>query len=172
MKKLILEVSKCTGCGQCALTCAFHNTDTFDLKQSSIRVVQWEDICLSVPVVCQQCGDAQCIEICPTDALSWDPELHTITLDEPKCILCEACIYECTYDAMHLTEDGYPATCDQCNGDPECVKVCFPGALSYIEVLDDVGEQFREVVKSLVERGDGKNVPPPVFLKNIGSLHP
>jgi anaerobic carbon-monoxide dehydrogenase iron sulfur subunit len=170
MKKLVLEISKCTGCGQCALTCAFNKYDAFDIKRSNIKVVQWEDICLSVPMVCQQCGDAQCIEICPTDALSWDSNLHTIQLDKAVCINCEACIHECTYQVMHLDEDDFPATCDHCLGDPQCVKACYPGALSYVEVSDDVPEQFREFVVTLVDRAKGKNVPPPAWLKKMGNL--
>jgi carbon-monoxide dehydrogenase iron sulfur subunit len=169
MKKLVLEVSKCTGCGQCALTCAFTKTGYFDLHQSNIQVVQWEDICLSVPVVCQQCSDAQCIEICPTDALSWDPALHTIKLNKALCINCEACVYECTHQAMHMNAEGFPITCDQCYGDPECVKVCFPGALSYVEVPDEA-EQFRVFVEDLAARANGKNNPPPDELRYMGNL--
>jgi len=172
MKKIVVEVSKCTGCGQCALTCTFYKNELFDLKQSNIHLVQWEDICLSVPVVCQQCGDAQCIEICPTDALGWDPELHVIRLDKSVCLKCEACIYECTYQVMHNMPDGFPTTCDQCNGNPQCVKACYPGALSYVEVPDNATEQFRQVVQALVERTQGKNIAAPLLIKNEGSLKP
>jgi anaerobic carbon-monoxide dehydrogenase iron sulfur subunit len=170
MKKIVVDLKKCTGCGQCALACAFIKTELFDLNQSNIHVIQWEDICLSVPMMCQQCHDASCIEICPTEALSWDPQLHVIRLDREACTQCEACREECTFQVIHMTDEAYPMTCDQCNGDPACVKSCYPGALSYLEVAEDSGEQFREVVDVLIARSIGKNVPPPDLLLREGDL--
>jgi Fe-S-cluster-containing dehydrogenase component len=170
MEKIVVDLNKCTGCGQCTLTCAFAKTETFELAQSNIHVVQWEDICLSVPMMCQQCHDAQCIEVCPIDALSWDPDLHVIRLDEDLCISCEVCMEECTFQVIHMTHAGFPMTCDQCGGSPACVEVCFPGALSYVNVSEDTGEQFRDVVQVLIDKTNGKNVDPPEVLLSEGDL--
>ena len=170
MKKITVEVSKCTGCGQCMMTCAFNKTGAFDLRRSHIRVVQWEDICLSVPVVCRQCADAPCIEACPSRALSRHPVTGAITVDEDACTGCEACVQECTYQVLRLSAEGIPVTCDLCGGNPACVASCYPGALSFVELPDGAPDPLREVAAELVARAAGKNVAPPEALRRKASL--
>jgi len=172
MKKLKIDVSKCSGCGQCALTCAFKTSGTFDLGKSAIRVLQWEDFCLSVPVVCQQCDDARCIWACPAEALSRHPVTGAIMVDVDNCINCDACRDECTYMVTRINESGLPVTCDLCNGDPLCVKACFPGALTFEEVPAEAWDPFRPFVDSLNARYQGKHVPLPEGLRQLGDLLP
>ena len=166
MKQIVLDVAKCTGCGQCVLTCAFKNVGRFDLNQSNIRIIQWEDICLSVPHLCQQCHDTPCIVKCPTDAIAVNAETGAIVIDNELCIQCGICVRECRYQVIHLDPEGYPLTCDLCNGDPKCVKVCYPGALSFDEIPDEQREPLREYVEVLIDRASGKPVPPPEELHN------
>jgi carbon-monoxide dehydrogenase iron sulfur subunit len=161
MKKIRIDVGMCTGCGQCALTCAFKNVDSFDLRQSSISIVQWEDICLSVPLVCQQCKEAACISACPTEAISNDPLTGAIVIDRDLCNLCYNCVEECTYQVIHIAPKDEPVTCDLCSGNPKCVLACYPQALSYEFVPDEEWEPFSEISQVLVARAMGRNVPPP-----------
>lgn len=170
MNKITIDVSKCTGCHQCVLTCGFIQSNTFDQRTSHIRVVQWEDLCLSVPIMCQQCDDAQCIAACPTEALSHDPASGIIVLDVDGCIKCEACAVECTYQVMHMTEEALPVTCDLCHGSPQCVLVCYPGALKFEEVPDKQREPLRELSQVLNARLTGKNVRPPAVLMEMADL--
>jgi len=165
MKQITIDVGHCTGCGQCALNCSFKNTGTFDLSQSSIHVVQWEDICLSVPQVCQQCKQSPCILVCPSDALSLNPNTGAIQLDTAACSQCGACETECTYQVIHITYDGYPQTCDLCGGNPQCVLVCYPGALHFEEIAEKDKEPFHPLAGILIDRAAGKNVPAPEELK-------
>lgn len=50
---------------------------------------------------CTECG--ACITICPTGALSMDPDSRHIHFDADKCIACEACVPVCPPRAMELT---------------------------------------------------------------------
>ncbi len=170
MKKIKINISKCTGCNQCVLTCSFVKSGTFDPRQSRIRIVQWEDRCLSVPIMCQQCEDANCIAVCPTNALTHDPDTGVIVLDAVGCINCDACAVECTYQVMHMTTDGLPVTCDLCGGDPECVKVCYPGALTFEEVPDAEREPLRSLAETLNARSAGQLGEAPAELLERATL--
>ena len=167
MKKILIDVGMCTGCGQCALTCAFKNSQTFDLAQSNIQVVQWEDICLSVTVVCQQCQDAACISVCPTEAISFHPRTGAIQIDMDICTQCHECVEECRYHVIQITPVGDPHTCDLCDGNPKCVIACYPQALSFVEITNDEWEPFKEYAETLVARLDGKLVPAPDVLAKM-----
>ncbi|RPI87071.1 MAG: 4Fe-4S dicluster domain-containing protein [Chloroflexi bacterium] len=161
MKQIKVDVAKCTGCGQCALTCSFKNVGKFELNQSNIRIIQWEDICLSVPKLCQQCSDTPCVVVCPTEAISVNPATGAIVIDNELCIQCNLCVDECRYHVIHIDLEGYPLTCDLCGGSPKCVTVCFPGALSFEEIPDAEKEPFKALAKILIDRGEGKPVLPP-----------
>ncbi|HBG73979.1 MAG: hypothetical protein A2X25_02440 [Chloroflexi bacterium GWB2_49_20] len=166
MKQIKVDVEKCTGCGQCALTCSFKNVDKFELNQSNIRIIQWEDICLSVPSLCQQCSDTPCIVSCPTEAISVNSATGAIIIDTDLCTQCYECQEACRYQVIHTTLDGYPLTCDLCGGTPKCVAVCFPGALRFEEIHDAEKEPFKVLASILSDRASGKLVSPPAELSS------
>lgn len=171
MKMLKVILSECTGCNQCALTCAYKVSGTYDLTKSCIRVIQWEDICLSVPLTCQQCLDAPCIAVCPTESLARHPQTGAIMLNMETCLNCNECVDACRYQVMLLTEDQYPYTCDLCSGNPQCVAACYPGALQFVEVPDDQREPWQSLAQVLIDRRSGKNVPPPEMLRKEVIVH-
>jgi Fe-S-cluster-containing dehydrogenase component len=166
MKQIRVDVEKCTGCGQCVLACSFRNVGRFELNQSNIRIVQWEDICLSVPHLCQQCSDTPCVVSCPTEAIQVNPETGAIVIDTDLCTQCNNCVYECRYQVIHIDLEGYPLTCDLCGGNPRCVAVCFPGALSFTEIPEAEKEPLKALAQVLIDRAEGRNVPPPVDLSS------
>ena len=50
-----------------------------------------------------------------------------------KCIGCSACVWACPFGASELDLITRVAhRCDQCDGDPLCVKHCPTGALRYV----------------------------------------
>jgi len=69
------------------------------------------------------------------NALSKD-EKGVIRIDEYKCNGCGWCIRACKFGAitLHPTK-RVVMTCDLCDGDPECVKLCpFEGALTFATI--------------------------------------
>ena len=141
MKVLSAEPKKCTGCKICEQWCTISHYNVMNPKKSRISVTRSHDDLMNYPVACHQCVDAPCIAACPTkiSALSRDENTGAIIVDENKCILCKACIRACPYDAMK----AFPAakhvfTCDLCGGDPQCVKHCPQGVLSYEEMAKEV----------------------------------
>ena len=68
------------------------------------------------------------MDICPTGAISKSSEGVTTITDE-ECIECGACLETCKYNAIKLAEKAL--ICNQCSGEPECVKRGPTGALGY-----------------------------------------
>jgi carbon-monoxide dehydrogenase iron sulfur subunit len=161
MKAIVIETEKCTGCHQCVLTCAFVKAGHFVPDDAAVRIAQWEERCLSVPVICRLCADAPCVSACPASALSRSPATGVIVVDRESCSGCDLCREGCPYGAIHLAPDGYPVVCDLCEGAPACVSVCFPGALQFVD--DAVGDNGAlATIGGLVkQRLEGRTVPCP-----------
>jgi len=133
MKRLVAHPSKCTGCRSCMLLCSFMHTDACSYHGSRIKIVSDEAHGRHTPVLCQFCEDPPCISACPVEALSKNAQTGAIRVDGSLCNGCQACIGACPFAAMFFDpEDQKVFTCDLCQGDPECVKICqLPEALSY-----------------------------------------
>jgi carbon-monoxide dehydrogenase iron sulfur subunit len=87
-----------------------------------------------MPVICQQCVDAPCVAVCPVDALSRDEELGLVRLDYDLCVGCGECVTACPFGGMAIDAvTNRVIKCDLCDGDPQCVRFCFPGALQFVD---------------------------------------
>src|SRR5450756_835694 len=64
----------CTGCRQCELTCSYVHEGVYSPGLSRIRLVRFEGEGLSVPVTCVYCRRPYCEEVCPTGAMTHDPQ--------------------------------------------------------------------------------------------------
>ncbi|MCA1785282.1 MAG: 4Fe-4S dicluster domain-containing protein, partial [Desulfobacteraceae bacterium] len=86
-----------------------------------------------IPVICKQCEDAPCMNVCPVRAISRDPDFGFVKVDQEVCIGCRSCVGICPFGAM-----GYNMTthqvfkCDLCGGDPQCVRFCDVKAVDFI----------------------------------------
>jgi electron transport complex protein RnfB len=56
------------------------------------------------PYACLGLGD--CVEVCPQDAISIDPEKNVAVVDPEKCIGCGLCVTECPQDLIELVPAG------------------------------------------------------------------
>lgn len=50
--------------------------------------------------------EAQSTEVCPTDAISWDPSEASANIDADSCIGCGLCAVRCPYGAIRLDTSG------------------------------------------------------------------
>lgn len=133
MKILVAHPNKCTGCRSCMLICSFMHTDACNYHDSRIKIVSDEAHGMHTPVLCLFCEDPPCISACPVEALSQNPKTGVIEVDVGLCNGCQLCIPACPFEAIFFDPENQKAfTCDLCQGDPECVKICqLPEALTY-----------------------------------------
>jgi carbon-monoxide dehydrogenase iron sulfur subunit len=137
-KVLVINYEKCTGCRLCELVCAVMHDGISNPARSRIKVMKWESEGLYIPMSCQQCQDAPCINVCPVKAIARDKNLDYVKIDYDLCIGCRACVSVCPFGAMSFNStDRKVFKCDLCEGDPQCVRFCEVNAIEYVDA-DDV----------------------------------
>ena len=133
-KVLNIDHQKCTGCQLCELVCAVSHDGISNPARSRIRVVKWEAEGLYIPMSCQQCQDAPCLNVCPVKAISRNAELERVVVDYDVCIGCRSCVSACPFGAMIFNPtDRKVFKCDLCDGDPQCVRFCEEKAVDFVE---------------------------------------
>lgn len=132
-RMLAVDSDKCTGCRNCEAACSVSHEHASNPAKSAVRIVKWPDQGLHVPVVCQQCDEPACANICPVEAISRSEDTGAVVVDPDLCVGCQMCIVACPFGAIVLDRDRRLAIkCDLCGGvEPWCVRYCEPGALSY-----------------------------------------
>ena len=131
-----IDAAACTGCRICEMVCSLSHTGTCWPERARLRVLSEEldGRVDSVPVLCMQCEVPACRLACPTGATFEGGPAGALLVAAEKCIGCSACVWACPFGTSALD----PATqvahrCDQCEGDPRCVRYCPTGALTYVE---------------------------------------
>jgi Fe-S-cluster-containing hydrogenase component 2 len=153
-KMIVVDVEKCIGCGTCEMVCAFKHHDEFNRSKSRIHNSIFLEDGLAISVVCYQCEDPSCGKICPSGAITTKKDENSgatlVTVSEIKCIGCKMCTLVCPYGCIVVSDSGYAEKCDLCGGDPECVKFCATGAISFIEPEQNMIAKKRGVAAKLL----------------------
>ena len=137
-KALYIDYQKCTGCRLCELVCSVSHDGKSNPARSRIRVMKWEAEGLYIPMSCQQCQDAPCLNVCPVKAIARDEDMGRVYIDYDVCIGCRSCVAVCPFGAMNFNiRDKQVFKCDLCDGEPQCVRFCEEKAIDYLE-MDDV----------------------------------
>ena len=135
MKKILLvSPEKCTSCRTCELACSYQHDQEFNPARSRITVLSWEKTGISIPVICLQCDDAACVKVCKMGAIIRNEETGALVIDQTKCNKCRQCVKACPFDrAVYDSNSRSVIKCDLCNGNPECVRNCAAGAITFVE---------------------------------------
>ncbi|MDP2718340.1 MAG: 4Fe-4S dicluster domain-containing protein [Dehalococcoidia bacterium] len=132
-KILSTDLDKCGGCRTCELICSWsHDKGTIRPSVARIHVFKEESLGINIPMFCQQCEKAPCMEACPVNAIYRDFGTSATIINHEMCIGCKACMIVCPYGAIGFDSDKHQLLkCDLCQGDPQCVKWCPREALRY-----------------------------------------
>ncbi len=104
---MVIDLKRCIGCNGCTIACkAEHQTPP---GITWARVVKEESGTypavrrLSLPLLCMQCREPACLQVCPTGATQQRPD-GVVTIDAELCIGCRACMEACPYNARYFND--------------------------------------------------------------------
>jgi anaerobic carbon-monoxide dehydrogenase iron sulfur subunit len=158
-KKITVSIEKCTGCGTCELMCSFRHHGEFNPGKARIRRTIFLHDAIAVPILCLQCEDAWCVNICPAGALTRGVEPKSgavrVGVNEEKCVGCRMCTQACPYGNITVNERGCAEKCDLCDGDPQCVRFCSARALLFEDTDSTLREHRQKVAEALLRAYEG-----------------
>lgn len=115
---MVFDQNKCVGCGECKEACAETNKTPAGVFRLALERQNGREPGTACPycgkiepcdcerkyvrVSCQQCLDAPCVRVCPTQAAHRDPETNIVTMDPDKCVGCKYCIAACPYNVRFI----------------------------------------------------------------------
>jgi len=111
---MLIDADKCaSGCSACVQACNDEHGITGHGRAQSdaqwIRKVRLRDRAsgreTSLPLMCQHCEDAPCVEVCPTGA-SFRRADGIVLVDKHSCIGCRYCMLACPYKARSFIHEN------------------------------------------------------------------
>ena len=130
---------------------------------------------------CNQCEDAPCMAICPTNAL-FRAGNGVVDFDDSNCIGCKGCMNACPYDAIYINPATNTANkCNFCNHrvevglEPACVIVCPTHAIKVADLDDPLNPATKIIARDDVAvRAPEQGTNPKVFYRGAdqASLNP
>jgi phenylacetyl-CoA:acceptor oxidoreductase subunit 1 len=97
---MVIDLSKCMRCHSCIAAC--RNEHFLPIRVTWPRLIELatmdhgEPKITQVPIRCNQCKDAPCVDVCPTGA-SQKREDGIVWIDQDKCVGCRYCVIACPY---------------------------------------------------------------------------
>ena len=108
--------------------------------------------------VCKHCGNAPCLEACPTGAI-FRTEFDTVVVQNDICNGCGYCVPACPFGVVDLSlEDGKAHKCTLCYDrmkggfEPACAKACPTNSIQFGE-LDELDARAKKRVGDLHAKG-------------------
>ncbi|HXZ35654.1 MAG TPA: 4Fe-4S dicluster domain-containing protein [Thermodesulfobacteriota bacterium] len=130
LKTLIALPERCTGCHRCEMWCSLKHKGVINLERATIHVLRREPS-IDDPRVCLHCGI--CISSCSKNLIKRNQKTGAVEIDTQECTSCGHCVLSCPYGMITLDPvDRHAVKCDQCGGQPECVKHCREEAILYV----------------------------------------
>lgn len=149
-KRVVIDLDKWRRSPGCQASCSYYYHPENDGVVSLVEIASFE-------IFCRRCDQKSCVAACRYDALE-EQDDGTLKRYNMLCVACKSCVQACPFGIIIPTALLYKVTiCDFCigrkDGEPECVRTCSCGALTYEEIEEEsnqlhfVGEHI--AVKSL-----------------------
>lgn len=169
-----IDLRKCIGCHACTIACKSEHEIPVGVNRCWVKTVEKgrfpDTTRFFFPVLCNQCDDAPCVAICPTNTL-FKRRDGIVDFNSESCIGCRACMAACPYDQLFI--DPNTRTAEKCNFcanrienklQPACVSVC-PTECRIFGDLDDPSSEVAQIVarEAVTVRRPEKGTQPKIF---------
>jgi len=169
MKAFVIDITKCIGCYNCQIACKDEHvgndwspiakpqpdTGQFWCKiNEHIRGTVPKVKMAYVPVICQHCAEAPCIDACKIKGALYRRSDGLVIIDPTSCTGCKNCVDACPYRVIYFNTDLNIA--QKCTGcahlldtgwkEPRCADACPTEAIIF-------GEESE--LRSLISRAEG-----------------
>ncbi|SFC92922.1 4Fe-4S dicluster domain-containing protein [Streptomyces aidingensis] len=159
---MLIDLSTCIGCHACSVACKAEFDVPLGVFRDTVRTVEEGQYPKAakhfVPVLCNHCEDAPCLDACPTGAIT-RLENGEVVIEEGDCNLNRFCMAACPYDAIYEDPEKNVAQkctfCEHRTADgrqPACVDACPTGCRIFGD-LDDPDSRI-----SVTARENGTDV--------------
>jgi Fe-S-cluster-containing dehydrogenase component/DMSO reductase anchor subunit len=139
-------MAACIGCKCCVVACNEQNGNPASINWRRVGELEggWFPAASRafLSMGCNHCLEPTCLQGCPVDAYTKDPQTGIVQHSADTCIGCQYCTWNCSYGVPQYNPDrGVVGKCDMCHGRlslgqaPACVAACPQGAIQ-IEVVD------------------------------------
>jgi Fe-S-cluster-containing dehydrogenase component len=143
--RFVFDATACIGCHCCEVACNEQNNNPDNIKWRRVgemEVGEFPDtLQLFNSMSCNHCLEPECLKGCPTNAYI-KLENGVVFHDDPNCIGCQYCTWNCPYEVPVFNKDrGIVTKCHMCvdklevGQTPACVQACPANAIN-IEVFD------------------------------------
>ena len=169
-----IDLRKCIGCHACTIACKAEHDIPVGVNRCWVKTVEKgtfpDTRRFFFPVLCNQCDEAPCAKICPTNAL-FKRRDGIVDLNGDSCIGCRACMVACPYDQLFIDPNTHTAEkCNFCANRvenellPACVSVC-PTECRIFGDLDDPASEVAQIAarEATSVRKPEKGTIPKVF---------
>lgn len=158
---ILIDIDRCIGCNGCIVACKTQNNVPLGKPRNELYTMgptgKYPNLEMYfITVMCQQCANPSCAEVCPTGACYRNDEDGVVYIDRDKCIGCRKCVKACPYEAILFNKELRVADkCDFCANsredgeNPACVKNCAGSAMFF----GDKNDPNSEVAKKIREAG-------------------
>jgi Fe-S-cluster-containing dehydrogenase component/formate-dependent nitrite reductase membrane component NrfD len=169
-----IDLRKCIGCHACTIACKAEHEIPIGVNRCWVKTVEQDTFPNTrrffFPVLCNQCDDAPCMSICPTNAL-FKRRDGIVDLHGDSCIGCRACMVACPYDQLFIDPNTHTAEkCNFCANRvenellPACVSVCPTECRIFGDLDDETSEVSRILAREATSvRKPEKGTKPKVF---------
>ncbi|MEE9333135.1 MAG: 4Fe-4S dicluster domain-containing protein [Granulosicoccaceae bacterium] len=177
---LLIDTSKCvSGCDACVRGCheehGINGTGNDHTDAQWIRKIDLQDDLTakqsSLPMMCQHCDSAPCVDVCPTGA-SFKRADGVVLVNKHTCIGCRYCVMACPYKARSFIHEpvsnqkswaprgqGTVESCTLCvhridaegEQQPACAVACTDEAHSAI-LFGDLSDPQSDIAKAMNKR--------------------
>jgi len=104
---MVIDLKRCYGCFACVMACKVKNHTPPGVFWS--RLLKGErgtfpnTVRQALPVLCMQCEEPSCMEVCPTGATQ-QLDNGIVIVEQDKCMGCKYCMMACPYGARYSVE--------------------------------------------------------------------